>query len=87
MSKLHDKSATTLQHAQGIPSQNEAREAACLPLPLDRQRRSPLTSALDGTSDSDVLENPLIGDMARLVLGPSGTHRKPSPSLRLYSDD
>ncbi|KFY96601.1 hypothetical protein V500_02392 [Pseudogymnoascus sp. VKM F-4518 (FW-2643)] len=72
------RTAALSKHAtdarDGISSQNEARTAACLPLPLDRQRRSPLTSALDGTSDSDVLENPLIGDMARLVLGPSGTH-------------
>jgi hypothetical protein len=87
LSKVHDECATPLQHAQGISSQTDARGAACLPLPLDLQRSSPLAGALDGASDSDVLENPLIGDMARLVLSPSGTHRKPSLSLWPCSDD
>lgn len=87
LSNVHNECATPLPHVQSTSTQTEAREAVCLPIPLVRQRSGPSAGALDGAIDSNALETSLIGDMAQLVLGPSGTHRKLSLPLRLCYDD
>ena len=84
---VHNKRATARQHIESPSPQTEARGTVCLPIPLDRQRSGPSSGALDGAIDSNALENSLIGDMAQLVLSPSGTHRKPSLPRRLCHDD